>query len=51
MKKIKELICRIFGHNRIALKSGGGYCDRCGWAMYSEEYQKITKRERIIKTI
>ena len=39
--KLKHCLCLIFGHKTRHL-GGGGYCERCGWGMFTEEYKMIT---------
>lgn len=42
MKKIKVILCIIFGH-KLHSVGNGGYCKRCGWGVFAEEYMVIGK--------
>lgn len=40
MKKIQVILCLLVGHNLQTI-GGGGYCKRCGWGVFSQEYMVI----------
>ena len=40
MTKIKVIMCILFGHKFIQV-SDGGYCKKCGWFLFTEQYKQI----------
>lgn len=41
MKKVKEILCIVFGHKLHVLEDG--FCRRCGWGRWTDEYSAIQK--------